>query len=197
MRTFFQAALAVPVAGAMIASSFLVAPAQAWRIRVSQESAVGIGDFDTNVLGFIETFQTTDTLAGFYNYSGGSFNGPVDINSNATQNFFVHGSDGLGFYTVHDDIQDGSNGSARMEFNLLGDPDGATFLLGDEPTENLSTTGGTNFITRHFWGPCCTDGTVIGSLDGTDWELFAEFRTLPTGIDDWLALSADGSGRLL
>ena len=38
-------------------------------IRVSQESSPGAGDFDDNILGYIKTFQTTDTAEAYYAYN--------------------------------------------------------------------------------------------------------------------------------
>lgn len=43
----------------------LPTPANAIPIEVSQESAAEAGDFDSNVLGFIDPFNTGLTTAGF------------------------------------------------------------------------------------------------------------------------------------
>ncbi len=56
------------------------------------------------------------------------------------------------------------------------------------------------FIARHRWFPCCTDGLVLGTLEGS-WRLFIEFpvedkffgpETIQ-GLRFWTVLSAGGS----
>ena len=88
------------VAAAMLVSVSFAA--QSASIRVSQESAAGLGDFDANILGTIDTFDTALSIAGFYQYNvpdGASYNGdlnggPAPISS-VTQGFFVNATDGL------------------------------------------------------------------------------------------------------
>lgn len=169
--------------------------AQATSIRVAQESAAGAGDFDANVLGFIDTFDTGLTMAGFYQYNnpnGASYNGelnggPLPISS-LTQSFFVNASDGLHYVTLHDNPNDGPGGSTRMTTTLLGGAGGAAaFTVGDDPGEGISISdagGDRMFDTVHGWIDCCTDGYAIGSLLITD-VLLAVFDVVPTGVDRW------------
>ena len=82
-----------------------------------------------------------------------------------------------------------------MQFDLFGDTAGV--LQGDDPGETIVVTGGgTQFNTDHPWAGCCTDGGVIGTLDGA-WTMDAQFLfNTPTsgdGITAWQATSADGS----
>ncbi len=182
--------------------------ANAALIRVSQESSVGAGDFDANVLGTISTWSTPMSSAAFYQYGtpqGASYNGeenggPAPI-SNTTINFFALTSDGLTFYNVHDKPGDGFGGSAKMTWSLAGG-DTAAFMVGDDGGEGLTPGLGsqdTSFTTNHNWVSCCTDGFGLGTIDGAGWELFGEFDSNTKyasesdgGIDFWSALSADG-----
>ena len=126
----------VSLAAALVASvAFygLAGPAHAGQIRVAQESAAGAGDFDANVLGFVNPFNTPLTHAGFYQYNvpnGASYNGELNGGpfpvSSLTQVFLVNASDGLGLYVVHDNPNDGSGGSTQTRWNLTGDVSAAT-----------------------------------------------------------------------
>jgi hypothetical protein len=176
----------------------VIAPSsEAVQIRVSQESSAGAGDFDANILGFIDSFFTGLSTAEFYQYgtpNGASYNGelnggPLPVSS-LSQVFFVDASDGLSLVVVHDNPNDGSGGSTRTQWDLSGDPDGA-FVVVDDPGEGVLVNGPTQFVSSKTWFDCCTDGYAIGSLDGV-WAMFGQFLASPTGIDQWAAVSSDG-----
>lgn len=182
------------VTGLILTASTSMAHALA--IEVAQESSAGAGDFDANIIGSIDPFTTTLTNSGFFSY-GNPFNasfcdGVVDncigrpsLISNESHLFLVDASDGLGVFIVHDKPNDGSGGSATNTFSLVGDT--ATVLVSDDPNEFTGT--GTNFTGNFNWIGCCTDGGVIGSLDG-DWTMFLEFDSF-TGLTGWTAVSAN------
>lgn len=187
--------------------SFLVSTsANALVIRVSQESSAGAGDFDTNVLGTIDSWSTSMTSSAFYKYGSpdaASYNGEVNGGpapiSDTTINFFALTSDGLTFYNVHDQPNDGDGGRADMTWSLSGG-DTAAFMVGDDGSEGLSPAIGvqnTSFSTRHTWLDCCTDGFGLGTIDGNGWELYGEFDYIGPydggTITSWSALSSDGS----
>lgn len=191
--TYALAAAAIAIAGS----------AGATTIRVSQESASGAGDFDANVLGFIESYSTALSIAQFYQYNSpnaasynGELNGGPTPISSATQSFFVSASDGLSLVTVHDNPNDGSGGNTRMTHVLTGGAGGsAGFTVEDDPSEGTTISdvaGNRVFDTVHNWIACCTDGFAIGDLGGS-FEIFAQFDTSPTGITNWLATDADGT----
>lgn len=177
--------------------------ANAGLIRVAQESAPGAGDFGANVLGFIETYSTSLTIAGFYDYSspnaasynGDNNGGPGDV-SNTSQSFFVEASDGLHYVVVHDVASDATGGNTRMTSVLLGGAGGGTtFTVEDDPGEGTSVadSGGDRiFSADHNWAPCCTDGFAIGSLAGDD-TIYASFDSLPSSINAWQATNASGT----
>jgi hypothetical protein len=87
-----------------------------------------------------------------------------------------------------------------MQFEIFGDPDDATRLVEDDPDDTVLS--GNSFVnpfkTHHRWRPCCTDGVVIGTLDG-DWSMRVSFSDVDgvngneiEGIDSWIANSATG-----
>jgi hypothetical protein len=173
--------------------------ANAGLIRVSQESAVGAGDFDANVLGSIDAFSSLLTASQYYAYNtnfptsfddGGQ---DVTLTSNMSHSFFVSGSDGLSAFIVHDKPSDGGGGSAGMTLDLVGDT--ASVLVKDDAIGDVfSGNGTTNFVSTNSWFGCCTDGFVIGALDGLGWSLFAEFDSRAFRRDEfagWMAF--DGS----
>jgi hypothetical protein len=181
----------------LVTVAALTGLADAAPVQVSQESNPGAGDFDANVLGYIEPYVSGLTAAGFYQYgvpNGASYNGELNGGPNPvsslTQVFLVDASDGLSLVVVHDNPNDGSGGNTQMQWDLFGDP-AAAYLQGDDPGEGLGG-GGTSFTTAHGWAPCCTDGFVIGSLDG-GWSMFGAFRAVPVGITDWAAVDNDGT----
>ena len=170
-------------------------------ISVSQESAPGAGDFASNVLGTIKTFDTTGTLSGFYNYSANQYNGPASLTADQSHVFLVSSRDGLGIFLVHDNAQpDGDGGQAEMQMDLTGDTAG--FLVYDDPEggrDNYNTTG-TQFQMQNIWNDGVTDGVVIGTLDG-NWSVDIQFADLfdadgvaLLNLSSWVALSSDGLG---
>ena len=174
-----------------------------YQICVFQESAPGMGDF--TFLGAIDVFDFSSVSAAavyrFGNPNGASYNGDVwwpDVAPNAiektSQLFVVDTNDGSGvsLFIVHDKYQNGEGGNARMQLNLSGDTAGV--LVEDDRLEPIIVSGGgTQFNTRHVWKHCCTDGGVIGTLEG-NWSMDVQFLSVNTNrITDWKATSADGS----
>ncbi|MGK7927507.1 MAG: PEP-CTERM sorting domain-containing protein [Spirulina sp.] len=180
---------------------------QTVKYRISQETVAGEGDFDDNILGFIDAFATDGTLEEFYGYNTDnrySFGNSVDLTEDMSHLFLVQGSDGLGLFSVHDKYTTGRQGGgvADMQFDLFGDT--ASFLVKDDPgdqsyTETNSFLGGTlqsTLTSKHKWWDCCTDGSAIGYLDGL-WEMFAQFTDFGANdggmLEEWAVLSGDGS----
>jgi hypothetical protein len=186
--------LGVGFASGVLAAATAATPAHAVTIRVSQESAAGLGDFDSNVLGFLTPYSTTDTASDFYAYNttfpASYGNTTPGLTAALSQLFMVQASDGLSLFIVHDAPQTPPGGTASTAFTLTGDT--ASILVEDDGDAAYTDTG-TSFSANHSWARCCTDGYVIGSLDG-DWTMIGGFvETAPTGLDGWSALSADGS----
>ncbi len=189
--------LALSVFVAFSGISIFVSDADAITIRVSQESAPAAGDFDANILGFITSFDTALSTAGFYQYGSpnaasynGELNGGPTPVSSLSQLFLINGSDGLSLAVVHDNPNDGSGGTTTTRWNLTGDT--GAFVVVDDPGEGVAVSAGsTQFDSNKNWIACCTDGYAIGSLDG-NWAMFGQFLTTPTGINSWQASSADG-----
>ena len=166
-------------------------------VRVSQESAPGAGDFDNNILGYVDPYVTPLTTAGYYQYgtpNGASFNGPEPpLTSDRSHLFLVRASDGLSLFVVHDIPNDASGGSSKMYWEIFGDT--VALLQGDDPTEGMTISGGGTIIdSRHGWGTCCTDGFAVGSLDGF-WTAIGDFNTptASTSMNEWQVYSSDNS----
>lgn len=181
-------------------------------IRVSQESAPGAGDFDVNVLGFVELFPTTSSVATQYAYDfpeGSSYNGLLlpQVADRSNLAFIETADHGLTLFVFHDRSipDDADGGRAEMSFTLTGDSDGAAIVVQDDPPPddpNDAYTGpaGTNsFTARWYWSPCCTDGLVLADLEES-WKLIVAFTDVDTnastptiqGLTDWFVHSADG-----
>ena len=174
-----------------------VAPtAEAIQIRVSQETGAGLDDFDANILGFVSPFVAGvgDTAADVYSYSNplaasynGFAHGGPDSVSNVSQLFLVDALDGLSLFIVHDRPLDGAGGSANTQYDLSGDT--ASILVRDDNETGYTDTG-VQFGATHNWIACCTDGYVIGSLDG-NWEMIGGFSS-SSGLSSWQVTSSGG-----
>ncbi|MBT5368781.1 MAG: hypothetical protein HOL05_12130, partial [Nitrospinaceae bacterium] len=184
-------------------------PAWAARIRVAQESAPGRGDFDANILGYIDPYPEREKAAAeFYSYealSHYSFNGPHPrLRDDTSHLFLVTTREGLSLFIVHDKPNNPDGGGATMRIRVKGDPNGARILIFDDPNSEWDTfdakPGGKEFLTWHRWFPCCTDGLVLGTLEGR-WRVFLEFPAGDAAVGDepfdglqrWRAFSASGN----
>lgn len=185
------------VAALLIATT---ASANAALIRVSQESAAGAGDFDTNILGLVTSFDTALTASSYYNYNApnaASYNGelnggPASVDE-LSQLFLVDAADGLTLFILHDDSLGTDGGTANTQFDLSGDT--ASIGVRDDGEPGYTDTG-VSFSASHNWIACCTDGYTIGSLDGS-WSMLGQFTSAPTGLSNWQVTSADGTNQSL
>ncbi len=122
---------------------------QAALIRVSQESAPGVGDFENNILGTVESYIPPSgsnlDLAEIYHYGtpiswsyNGQENGAPDTIEKGMMNFFYEDSEGnLGFYQVIGN-PGGSNeigGTAQVYWKLEGDT--AVYYVIDDGGDTL------------------------------------------------------------
>ena len=137
---------------------------EAARIRVSQESSPGAGDFDAHILGFIESFdECGKTSAQSYAYNVDSYGGKtITTQTNTSHLFFVNTSSGLALFIVHDKpVVSNGGGQAEMRFELSGDPNGAALLGRDDSAANgdvYTGASGANMSTsRHSWVTPNTD----------------------------------------
>ena len=188
----------------------IVSSAHAATVSIFQESAPGEGDFNTNLLGTIQSFSTTGTLADFYGYPN-EFNNTAAVSLTRDQShlFLVDASDGMGLFVVHDNGADNGGGRAETLVDLLGDT--AAFLVYDDPLPDDASTDsytendtGTQFTAVNEWVSGYTDGYVIGSLDGA-WMVDMQFADVSSidpstradgaTINDlltWVAISSGG-----
>jgi hypothetical protein len=172
-------------------------PITPFQIEISQESTPGAGDFDANILGTIDSSDYFLTPQQYYSWhiGGSSFTGP-GLTSSAGSSLSVFRSASTGercLIVIHDQSEDGSGGSADVNIEILGDSNGAEFLVEDDITGQFADTftvspNGLMLDMDNSWDPCCTDGAAIGTLEG-DWSVLVEFTAVPSGILTWVALS--------
>lgn len=158
-------------------------------VCVYQEETPGEGDFA--LLGSVDEFDhSAETAVDVYNYAGSSYTGiPPDAVSNVSQLFLASTSEGgTSLFIVHDAVSDGSGGSVDLLMTLSGD--NADVLFSDDGGEITESPDNT-FAASHSWIACCTDGGVIGTLEG-DWSLLIEPNFI-SGIDSWQVTPAAGS----
>ena len=127
------------------------------------------GIFDRSGESAAQVYSYGNPLAASYNGSN-----PPAL-SNVSQIFLVQTNDGVGpsMFHVHDQPQDGHGGFMRTAYRLFDDPDNAAVLVRDDPGEAWTDTPPL-FGVNHTWLDCCTDGGVIGTLEG-NWTLDAYF----------------------
>ena len=111
---------------------------EAARIRVSQESYPGAGDFDDHVLGTVEAADFSGRTAAeiyaygeSYYYSYGE-RGPA-LRDDTSLIFFAHTTEGLVLFVVHDRVDDPDGGVAVIRLKVEGDAAGAHILVYDDP----------------------------------------------------------------
>ncbi len=156
-----------------------VVSASATPIRVSQESAPGAGDFDSNVLGYITAFDApSQTPFQIYGYDGFSYTGTIVPSvDNTQQTFFVNTAQGLSLFHVIDGIYGGFSGEAYLLFQVFNDT--VDIQIFDDIGELTLGGGGTTVTGNFVFNNCCTDGVVFGALDGNQWVVHIE-NTAPT-----------------
>jgi len=179
---------------------------------VSQESAPGAGDFDDNVLGQLLVFPSALSPQAFYAYNvpeGDSWNGSSLTPVADRSHLLLAGTTaGLSLVIVHDRAvpNDPDGGDAETRVTVLGDPDGLSRTVEDDPGSDdyLGEDGDSVFTANQDWQTCCTDGYVLSGLSAAEegqWVAFVEFTDVddnpitPTidGLTEWVAYSADGS----
>ncbi|NNU15894.1 VPLPA-CTERM sorting domain-containing protein [Parvularcula sp. ZS-1/3] len=160
-------------AAALTAAAMAAASASAATFIVEQEKTAGAGDF--KMLGYLDSYDASGMTAAEaysfhtpnrYSYNG-ELNGLPAAQSGQAQMFLVDTSEGLAFFFVLDAVNDGSGGNADTFWNLADDPNGAGLMVrDDDPGNDFYTEGTYDFSIDHQWFGCCTDGYVIGELDG-------------------------------
>lgn len=180
-------------------------------IELSQESAPGAGDFNSNILGNLLAYPYNSSAKSLYAYDvpeGDSWNGliltPVADRSHL---LFAETTDGLTLVVVHDRAipNDPDGGRAETRVEVFNDPDGLVRTVEDDP-ESLEEgpytgePGDSVFTAIQRWDTCCTDGYALSGLSG-DWTAILEFTDTDgnggtasiAGLSEWAAYSADGS----
>lgn len=195
-------AVGVSVSGASASEGF---ETTATVIRVYQESAPGAGDFHANYLGTIPPFEVSVSLEEFYGVVEGCYMGSyvrLALEPDRSLCTFVADANGLAFMTVHDCIDDPDGGRAEMVIELFDDPSGAAWIVTNaEPGGGHDVywgdPGDHHFAACHLWGTCCTDGEMLGHLEGALEVAFADVDDNPetpcfVGLDSWVIIGSNG-----
>jgi hypothetical protein len=122
--------------------------------------------------------RSSESAVDVYSYGfpeNASYNGSPPAISNVSQMFLVQTNDGPGpsLFHVHDKPDDGTGGEVETAYKLLGG-DTATILETDGEGSDSFIDSSPDFSFYNIWLDCCTDGGVIGTLEG-DWTLDAHF----------------------
>ena len=162
-------------------------------IQVSQESAAGVGDFGSNILGEIGAFETDLTASEYYQYGKPkkfSFNNnDFELVSNRSHVFFVNGADGLSLFTVQDRKFDKRGGFVNMTYALEGDA--VDIKVKDDPSDKYTMFDSQTLNVKQKWHRKRTDGLVLGGLED-DWAMTIDFNNWSkNSILDWFAYSSD------
>lgn len=198
-------------AAALTAAAMATASASAATYIVEQETKAGSGNFKQ--LGFLNSYDATSMTAAeaysfhtpnSYSYNG-ELNGLPAAQSGQAQMFLVDTSEGLAFFFVMDAVNDGSGGNADTTWNLADDADGAGLMVrDDDPGNDFYTSGTYDFSVDHQWFGCCTDGYVLGELDGEfvltggfdSFSRLTQWLVRGNGLDTELALEAGRRARI-
>lgn len=138
----------------------------------------------------VTTIKGTDSAVDFYDYHTLSAHTGLERSDAAV--FWLYestttGDISLGF--TFDAINDGSGGYAALQTS--GMPDTAFIEVSDDPGE---AHGIINGYSKWSWANCCTDGAVIGGLEG-DWSMTFDF-VKDFNLSNWF-FAGDASGETM
>jgi hypothetical protein len=177
---------------AVLLSATIMTFASGNKIEASQELyTVTQGDFST----VVEPLSQAESAGLFYAYNT-RYNASADtgFETSSKSLLFLYrdtSSGELSLFMIHDRYLDYGGGVARLRFS--GIPEGASWTVKDDP-ERLGDRyyPGAHYLgwyARWGWGGCCTDGGVIGDIDG-----FSEITITPelwSRINTWVFLTGD------
>ncbi|MCC6428744.1 MAG: hypothetical protein IT435_18220 [Phycisphaerales bacterium] len=186
------------------------------RIRVSQESAPGAGDFAENVLGFTGYYLTATDAKSIYAYGvpdEHSYNGPLFTPiKNRSHILLATTTDGaiLGheasLFIIHDEPYSNANGGGKAELKVETTGDcsrNARTVSDDVSADGDSYTVSSDsciFTSKHDWTLENSDGLAISGLD-VDGSVYISFTNVDNNpnspaiqnLDSWAVYSPDGS----
>jgi hypothetical protein len=162
------------------------------KIEASQELyTVTQGGFST----LVEPLSQAESAELFYGYNakyGASAYTGFETSSKSLLFLYRDTSSGeLSLFMIHDRYLDNRGGVAKL--NFAGIPEGASWTVKDDPgswgDSYYTAAHRLGWAARWSWESCCTDGGVIGDIDG-----FSEITITPTftyGITKWAFLTGD------
>ncbi len=191
-------------------------------VRVSQESAAGVGDFDSHILGYTGYFLTGTDAKSIYAYDvpdDSSYNGPLftpvknrsHILLATTTDAGVLGHE-VSLFVVNDEPYSNANGGGRAEMKVqtTGDCAFNAFAVKDDPTADdasdvyTGAPGDCTFTVRQNYSAENSDGFAIRGLD-VDGSVYLSFTNVDNNastlsfkdLDSWAVHSPDGSDIML
>ncbi len=179
---------------AVLLSATIMTFASGNKIEASQELyTVTQGGFST----IVEPLSQAESAGLFYGYNT-RYHASADTGFETSSKSFLFlyrdtSSGELSLFMVHDRYLDNGGGSSML--NFAGIPEGASWTVKDDP-ESLGdryypAAHNLGWAARWGWGYCCTDGGVIGDIDG-----FSEITITPrywSGINTWVFVAGDAN----
>lgn len=170
------------------------------RIQVAQESAAGAGDFDSHVVGTVDAYVTTGTVASYYQYDGTSSGRTAnpDLRSfrNQVNTMFVVGSDGLGFITIHGPRRGGGSAGDLLA-SSQHDLSVGTFLtpldVRDDATDTFTfANGNTRLTATTVAGGSSSDGFASRFTEAEP-VILSQLLSFSNNVEGWTVHGSGGS----
>lgn len=153
-------------------------------------------------VGVIDGYATAESAADYYDFTGANPDLPPDaptLVSNRSHLFVIESAgSGVCLVFIHDRRADELGGAAETRWTLIGDANGADWLVQDgiPPADDYAGGAGDSvFAAAHEWPAANSDGGVIGSLNGC-WSVVGMFTDFGDGpgneivnLESWAAYS--------
>lgn len=151
---------------------------------------------DTTINMKVNPLSKAESASAYYDYNTVYYaSGNPDFGTQSGVGFFwlyentLNGDISIGM--IFDTPNDGSGGTVDM--TISGVPSAGFVELVDDPKSISPNDDFTVTYGNWDWSPCCTDGGVIGGLDGL-WEIVVALDTsTDAGIDQWYFLNGPSS----
>jgi hypothetical protein len=154
-------------------------------MMTSQVSAQNYSITNGAVVQPVAPLTEAESAAAYYTYNTPfASSGDPDFGTQSSKGFFwlyensLTGDISLGI--IFDKPNDGSGGAVDMSF--AGVPATGFVEVSDDPGDAFTVTSG-----NWGWSPCCTDGGVIGGLEGL-WVITVTLNGA-TGVEEWFFLN--------
>lgn len=152
----------------------------------SQALALSFTITNDSLTQTIQPITSSESAIDYYNYTPITSGDPEFGTISNTGFFWLYQNtinEDISLGIIFDTVNDGSGGHVNM--TIADVPNTAFIEVNDDPPPN---DAGIKFSGNSDWGwsDCCTDGGVIGGLEGS-WEIILTVNN-STGIDQWFFL---------